>query len=369
MDGGQRGATDTTDGGVALPSMAHLSEGDRVRDILLRVQGVQTRRSRSRPETAFLVGQVADATGAVDFIAFDLEPERMEAVRSAGLVRVTGEAGVHNGRLQLKASRVEPVAEAPDEDACRRLFPRSARDVEAMLADVRGRLAAIEHPALRAIARAYVDDAALMDRFRVAPAATSYHHAWIGGLLEHTWEMLRAADGILGGPGGAASAPPLFPDLDRDLVALAIFLHDLGKTRELAWDMDFRYTRWGNLVGHVVGAAIDLDRRARDLQDDDGRPLVAPEPLLDHLAHVLVSHHGRLEYGAAKVPATPEAVFVARLDELMARTSAILEVADRGRTDLPEFSEPIWSLDTRVFRPSPSEVEPRGPGGVDDGGD
>jgi 3'-5' exoribonuclease len=346
-------AAPTPESAEYLP-IGKLAEGDFLRGQVCRVEGAQIRTSRKNGNS-FLVGQLADASGRVDFIAFDLGDAGMDAVRAAALVRVAGEAASFDSRLQVRVSRIEPVTEPLSDADHGLLFARTGRDVDAMLADVRAWLEAAGNPCLRAIAAAYLDDDELMRAFREAPAATSNHHAWIGGLLEHTWEMLRMARGILAGPGSERIAEPLFADVDRDIVMLSVFLHDLSKVEELRWDGEFRYTRRGNLVGHLVGGAIELDRRVRDLRDADGRPVAVPPAVLDVLQHILISHHGRPEHGAARIPATPEAIFVAYLDDLAAKMSTVLAAAARagnsGRGG--EFTERHWSLETRIYRPNP----------------
>lgn len=334
--------------------LGELAEAGVLRGQICRVEGAQIRTSRKNGNS-FLVGQLADASGRVDFIAFDLGDDGMDAVRTAALVRVSGEAASFDARLQVRVTRIEPVAETLSEEEYGLLFARTSRDVDAMLADVREWLEAATNPCLWAIAAAYLDDPALMQKFREAPAATSNHHAWIGGLLEHTWEMMRMARGILEGPGSERTAESVFAEVDRDIVMLSVFLHDLSKVEELRWDGEFRYTRRGNLVGHLVGGAIELDRRVRDLRDAEGRPMTVPPAVLDVLQHILISHHGRPEYGAARVPATPEAIFVANLDDLAAKMSTVLAAAGRAGTAGRggAFTERHWSLETRVYRPNP----------------
>jgi 3'-5' exoribonuclease len=307
--------------------IADLRDGGRLARLAVRLEDVRIRTSRGTGN-AFLVGRLADASGAVDFIAFDLPRERMERLGSEmPLVRVSGEAGVHAGRLQCRVSMIEPLEPEPSSEELSRLFAVTTRDVGAMEDDLRQWLAGDpRRPELHAIARTYLDDEAFMARFRVAPAATSLHHAWRGGLLEHTWEVVRMARAVLDGP----EAQRLFPGLDRELVLLGAFLHDLGKIDELDWESGVRYTRRGNLVGHVVGGAIDLQRRLEGLRDGDGRPLEVAEELRDTLVHIILSHHGRLEYGSPRLPATPEAIFVAGIDDLAARTAMALDAVGRG---------------------------------------
>ena len=187
-----------------------------------------------------------------------------------------------------------------------------------------------------------------MMRFRRAPAAVSVHHAWIGGLLEHTLQLLKLADVML----------PLYPQLNRDIVLMGLFLHDLGKTSELVWEQGFEYTADGHLIGHIVRGAIWLQVKAAVAAKQSGHKL--PHSALRVLQHIILSHHGELEHGAARRPSTPEAMFVARLDNLDAKTQIALTHA-RPAADpagiSAEFSDRIWSLETRLYRPDPLAAE------------
>jgi 3'-5' exoribonuclease len=221
------------------------------------------------------------------------------------------------------------------------LLPSTTKDIGEMFGRVSELLRSMAHPSMRALAEQYLGDERLMEDFRRAPAAMSVHHAWIGGLLEHTHQMMELADRML----------PLYPGLNRDLVLFSLFAHDLGKTVELDWERGFNYTTDGQLIGHVVRGAIWLQIKAAAAARSSSERL--PGETLRVLQHILVSHHGLLEHGAAKVPATPEAVFVAMLDNLDAKTQASLSAAKREFAGGGEWTDKVWALDTKVYRPDP----------------
>jgi 3'-5' exoribonuclease len=171
------------------------------------------------------------------------------------------------------------------------------------------------------------------------------HHSYIGGLLEHTLQLLKLADRIC----------PLYPKINRDIVVMGLFLHDLGKTRELVYDRSFSYTDRGELVGHIVEGAIMLHDRAQQVMRLTGQRL--PKYAVTVLQHIILSHHTLPEYGAAKIPSTPEAILVAILDNLDAKVFIAMAAA-RPERDNPinlggNFTERQWSLDTKLFRPDP----------------
>lgn len=164
----------------------------------------------------------------------------------------------------------------------------------------------------------------------------SMHHAYLGGLLEHTLTMLQAAQALF----------PLYPKIQKDLVLAAIFLHDIAKTRELTYKICLSYTDTGQLLGHIVLGTQMIIQKA-DILALDGTPV--PQPLLDSLMHIVVSHHGQYEFGSPKLPATPEAFMVSYLDNLdakMNQTAALIE-NDAAEGHWTSYQK---SLETRLYR-------------------
>ena len=151
--------------------------------------------------------------------------------------------------------------------------------------------------------RSFLDDPDLGLAFRAAPAAKMLHHAWLGGLLEHVVFLVRLCRRVA----------PQYPDeVDRDLLVTAAILHDMGKVRELAWKRSFSYTTEGQLLGHItIGIGMVRDKSAT-------LPGF-PDRLRILLEHVILSHHGRFEFGSPKLPMTPEAVVFSALDDLEAK--------------------------------------------------
>ncbi len=281
-----------------------------------------------------------DATGETSARKWTFEESMLGEVSSTGYARVVGRVELYSGQLQVVVDQIEPV-QISREDLIA-LLPATSKDIPQMFTEVAALLRSLESPSMRALAEAYLSDETMMAAFRQAPAATNVHHAWIGGLLEHTHQLMQLAERML----------PLYPALNRDLVLLGLFLHDLGKTAELEWERGFNYTTDGNLVGHLVRGAVWL--QVKSMVAARSGPKVPPDALVA-LQHIIVSHHGQLEHGAAKLPSTPEAIFVAALDNLEAKTTlSIVAVArERLRVGNAEFTERIWSLDTRLYRPDP----------------
>ena len=290
----------------------------------------------------FLKCLLRDRSAQLAARMWNASEELYKTLPTDGFVRIAGQSQRYQGQIQIIVERIEPVE--PEDADLARLLPTSERDPDEMFADLTAVLGRLEDAALARLARAYLEDESLMARFKQAPAAMSLHHAYLGGLLEHTLGLLRLAEAFC----------PLYPQINRDVVLLGLFLHDLAKCDELTWRRGFGYTDEGQLVGHIARGVIWLQRKA-DACAAEGRPV--PEPLIRVLHHIILSHHGRPEHGALKMPATPEAIAVSLIDNLDAKMNmAIGATRGDGAASAGDFTERIWALETRLYRPDPTTV-------------
>ncbi|MEM7229397.1 MAG: HD domain-containing protein [Planctomycetota bacterium] len=292
----------------------------------------------TRAGKPFLKCLIRDATGEVAARQWSFENGDIGELSSTGFVYISGHTQLYNGQVQLILESIAPREVSEDEIAS--LLPTTKKDIKVMFSDVQSIMGSLSHPAMKALADAYLSDEDMMTNFRFAPAAMSLHHAWIGGLLEHTLQLLKLAEAML----------PLYPQLNRDIVLMGLFLHDLAKTAELTWERGFNYTTDGNLIGHVVRGAIWLQFKAAVAAKQSGERL--PAETLRILQHIIISHHGKPEFGAAKVPATPEALFISQLDDLDAKTQLSLTLTRdaTGGADA-HFTDKVWALDgVRLYR-------------------
>lgn len=288
---------------------------------------------------------VRDATGEIPGRLWTIDPTRAEEITRTGYAWISGCTESYKDQIQLKIEEIAP--HEPDEKDLSVLLPHTTFDVDEMFSTLTSIMRSVDHPQMRALADAYLEDEALMKRFRQAPAAMALHHAYIGGLLEHTLQLLKIADMSL----------PNYPALNRDLVLMGLFLHDLGKGYELQWERGFDYTLTGNLIGHIVFGVQLLGAKIRQAEEALGERI--PLAVRHCLEHIILSHHGKKEFGAPVLPSTPEAVFVAQLDNLDAKTAMAISAADRERLKPGQtFSERIWALETKVYRPDPLKPAP-----------
>lgn len=292
----------------------------------------------------YLACLLSDRSGRVPARRWQMPAEDFKRLPTDGFVYAEGRTQPFKGELQLIIDIIDPAT--PNSDELLDLLPTTKHDIAQMFAEVTRLLATLEHPAMRALAEAYLADEMLMDQFRTAPAAQMMHHAFLGGLLEHTLNLMKLADLVC----------PLYPRINRDLVLLGLFLHDLGKTRELTYDAGFGYTDRGHLIGHIVDGAIMLHDKAQQVMRE--KAMRFPSNAITVLQHIILSHHGVPEFGAAKIPATPEAILVSQLDNLDAKLAIAIDAARPDRaadTDLGgQFTEKQWALgNVRLFRDDP----------------
>jgi 3'-5' exoribonuclease len=287
------------------PLIRNLKEGIAFQGFLLAQEAAY---KISAKGSEYLELKLADASGDLKAFLWDVRAGEgdMEAIRADVFVWVKGMATSYNGRLQLKLDKVRFAADAEVGDFSA-FFPVSARPVPEMLAELDGFIASVRDPWIHQLLLSlFVEDAALRAAFALAPAAKSMHHAFLGGLLEHTLSTV----------GMAERACAHYRDLNRDLVLAGVLLHDVGKTAELSYQRSFGYTDAGNLLGHI---ALEAEWISRTMGKIPG----FPEVLRLQILHIVLSHHGRLEFGSPVLPKTPEALLVHYLDDLDGKLEAM----------------------------------------------
>lgn len=276
---------------------------------------------------SYLDMTLTDAQGEISAKFWDYK-EDLHAKFSAGqLIRVRGTLNEYNGVEQLRVERIRPVVDA-DKVNINDFVPGTEYSGEAMFDEIRTIVQHFKDEHLKQIVLAMLDEYG--EKLLYWPAAFKLHHAMRGGLLYHTLSILRLAQGLC----------DIYPFVDRDLLFAGIVLHDIAKTEEFEVSdtgIVSGYTTDGNLVGHLVRGAMAVERI--------GAKLGTPKELMMLLEHMIISHHGEPEFGAAMRPMFLEAEILAQLDMLDARIYAIAQAVDG--IDAGEFTMRQWALDNR----------------------
>lgn len=271
---------------------------------------VAMRQVRSRKDGApYFALTLCDQTGQIE--ARMWETGEAGEFATGDVVKVRGQVSRYQEKLQITIDKLRK-GEAEEYDLGD-FVPKTSRDVEELWAELNGYVDSFTNPHLQALLRAFLDDPEISEALKAAPAAKSMHHAWIGGLLEHIVSLLGVANVVA----------PRYPEINRDLLLTGVMLHDIGKLEELRWGTSFDYSLEGQLLGHITIGIGLVEKKLAALPD-------FPPKLRLLVEHIILSHHGRLEFGSPKLPMIPEALMLHYLDDLDAKMQTMRNEFDRA---------------------------------------
>ena len=291
------------------PCVSQLEPNQLVQGVFL-VQQKEVRQKKTGEPYLSLV--LSDRTGDLEAKMWDNAQEAMGMFERDGFVRVKGMLQTFQNRLQLTIHKLQPVPESEIDIAD--YLPASKRDRNEMYAEVRGWIASMTDPHLKALLETIFADEAVALAYRTAPAAKSVHHAWIGGLIEHVLSLCNL---------GKFTAAH-YPDVDFDLLLTGVLLHDIGKIAELNYARSFGYSTEGQLIGHITLGIRMVEDAIRKVQG-------FPPALQDLVVHMILSHHGALEFGSPKLPMFLEAMLLHQLDNLDSKMECMRAHAEKDR--------------------------------------
>ncbi len=279
----------------------------------------------------YLSLQLADKTGELEAKMWDNVAEVMDTFDRDHFVKVKGLLQIYQKRAQFTIHRLRRLEEHEVDFAD--YFPCADRDIDEMFAELRNIISGISNEHLRGLLNAIFDDAAIATPFKMAPAAKSIHHACRGGLLEHVLSLCTLAKMTTGHYGY----------VDPDLVLAGAILHDIGKIHELTYARSFGYSSEGQLLGHIVIGLRIIGDKVRHVPG-------FPPKLRSLLDHLIISHHGELEFGSPKVPVFPEALLLHHLDNLDSKMEAMRSALKRDALAEGEFTGWISALERPLLR-------------------
>ncbi len=282
----------------------------------------------------YIAAFLSDKTGQVNSRMWQATEAIYNALPKPGFVHIQGRSELYQNKLQIIVNNISVVDESHVDLAD--YLAESEKDCSQMFAEVVEILGQVQNSQLKALIREFLNDKPLMEKFCRCPAAMKMHHNYLGGLLEHTHNMLKVAVEIM----------PHYPQIQPDLVLTGIFLHDMGKTEELSYDIAFSYTDRGQLVGHITQGLMMIQDKVKKLKEQG---IDFDENTLDILLHIILSHHGQYDFGSPKLPATAEAFMVNYIDDLDAKINQVsgLIEQDSGDTNWTAWQH---SLETKLYR-------------------
>ena len=335
----------TTASPTSRRNIAELKPGDRVEEQIFRIAQKQLRTTKNGG--LYIHTVLADATGQLLGRMWNASQEIFDAIPEGGFLCIRGRVESYQGNPQFIIDGVRAVDEGSFDPSD--FLPATERDVTAMWKELKKILRNIKNPDLLALVSLFIKDEQFVAGFQRAPAAVAFHHAWLGGLLEHTLNLLRLALNIC----------PLYPRVSQDLVLAGLLLHDAGKVSELAYESNFEYTNEGQLLGHITQAVLWIREKCAQIERETGRPF--PPDIEMALEHIILAHHGKYEFGSPRLPATAEAFMIHYLDNLDAKLSMVFEAIDSDPDSKSNWTSYVRALETRVFKPDVMGIRPTEP--------
>ncbi len=327
---------------IYVTDLAAFDEGKLFDGFFLVLARQQRSTKSGKPYLNLTLG---DKTGQIEGRVWDpADPRIAKDFDRGDIVKVRGSASRFEDRIQLKIDQLRRAL--PLEAGNADMLPATQYDVALLWSRLETAVESLANPDLKRLLAALLADPAIAQAYREAPAARQLHHAWLGGLIEHVVSLLTLADRI-------ASH---YSFLDRDLLVTGVLLHDIGKIRELTWSTGFDYTVEGVLLGHIQ-MGVDLVEKAIAALPD------FPPRLRTLVLHLILSHHGKLEYGSPKLPMIPEALALNFIDDLDAKMQAVQSEFDKSAREgkAPgELTGKVWALDNRQLLNTKKWLDERG---------
>ncbi len=315
-----------------------IKTGDKVSEVFLVAEKNLAYSQKGSP---YLNLRLRDRTGEVDGKIWENALVWDKAFKKGDLIRIQARALIFKNTIQLSIIELKKVEDGEVELAD--YFPVARGDHAEMFAGILGYVEQVRTPCLSALLHAFFGDEAIVSLFRRAPAAKGFHHVYIGGLLEHTLSVVRLLD----------QAADHYAGINRDLLIAGGILHDIGKIYEFSYERIVEYSDQGRLVGHIVMGVEMIDAKIVTIPD-------FPEQTAMELRHLILSHHGVLEYGSPKRPKTLEALIVHYMDDLDAKVNAFQEYIREARDEESDWTPYHRLFDRYIYKgrmPRDAEVE------------
>jgi 3'-5' exoribonuclease len=312
--------------------IADLHDGDTIDDVFLICSKSF---SMSQNGTQYARIRLADKSGQIEAMHWDASENAYAGIAIDDHVLVRGQVSSYREKLQIRIDSLRKFNEKIDPAD---FLPVCPRDRGEMRAEFISLIDTIQHKHLSNLLKVFFADELFLETFCSAPAASRNHHAYIGGLLEHSLSVARFCDSI----------STQYPAANRDLMVTAALLHDIGKMEELSWTRSIRYTDCGQLLGHIMIGASLVEHAAEKIPDF--------HPMLKMmLVHMILSHHGELEYGSPKRPKSLEAILLHYADDVDAKVNAFQQAVSATEESNP-WTERHWMFDRPLFKGLPGSI-------------
>ena len=318
--------------------ISEYAERDTIDDVFL-VSDKQLRSNRQG--NLYLQVELSDRSGSIATRMWNATEQIAARFDDGDYVRAKGAVQLFQGGMQLIANNIDKAqsSEVDEQD----FLLLTSDDIDRLALRLAEILRGLEDSHLVNLAECYLSDEAFMAKFTGAPAAVKHHHAYRGGLIDHTVNLCEVILAIA----------PRYPQVNKDLLLMGAFLHDSGKTEELYFDRGLGYSDHGQLIGHIVIGTQMLDAKAAEAEALTGEAL--PAELLLRVKHMIVSHHGTNEWGSPTVPMTLEAIALHYLDSLDAKIQCFEQLLHDDANRTSSWTQYYPNLGRKLFKGSVEE--------------
>jgi len=307
-----------------------LNLNTRINDIFF-LKDVEFRVRRDK-KTIDMFFKIADKTGEIEAVNWDISDDKVEKFGKVEFARVEGYITKKKSDGTLQATVSSLIKTAPLDLDYSDYLPQTKKDVGKLMNIVYSNIESIKNIYLKRLLKTFFDDQEFVDKFKKAPAATKVHQPYLGGLLEHTCNLVRICETI----------GDIYKEVDRDFLITMALLHDIGKIREYTYDRVIEYTDEGKLLGHIAIGLEMIDQKIKSLDH-------FPPDLELMIKHTLLSHHGHFEFGSPKLPSILTAIALHYADETEAKISGFINIKEESGNFNEKWSKWIWWLERPVY--------------------
>lgn len=318
---------------MARQFIGEFKDSDSVDEIYL-LADKQMRANRNA--NLYLLATLRDRTGTINGLMWNIREDQLQGFDAGDYVRIKGKIQIHQGALQAIVTQIQKVDGSGLNPEDFELKPR--QDIEKLMQRMREILLAIEEPSIRSLMECFLIDDNLVQRMMQTGAGVKAHHAYPGGLVEHIVNILETAVRII----------DLYPEVNFDLLLAGIFLHDIGKVREMDFGTAFSYTDEGQLLGHMSIGVEMLSEKIAEVVKLTGEPFDREIEL--RLKHMILSHHGSYDHGSSRLPMTPEAIALHHLDNLDAKVHEFARMIEDDPNADSNWTPYMPRLDRKIFK-------------------
>ncbi|ODS30411.1 MAG: exoribonuclease YhaM [Candidatus Scalindua rubra] len=310
--------------------ISQFNSGNTIDDIFL-VQSKELRTTKNG--SLYIQVRLSDRTGMIEARMWDASAPFFESLGNDTFLRIKGRTEIYQNRMQLI---IKNISKTNQKDIkLEDYLPSTEKDINEMFSELKQIAGSIKQPHLQKLLNLFFSDKDFCKNFCSVPAAVQYHHAFLGGVLEHTLSVTKLGVKIA----------PLYPSLNRDLLICGIILHDIGKISELHYENNFHYSDEGQLIGHLISGILMIGEKVKYIDD-------FPKTLLDLLRHMILSHHGEYEWGSPKLPMTLEALALHYLDNLDAKIHAFNKAISGDRDSGDNWTGYNKMFERKLFKKS-----------------